>query len=91
MQPDGVTLDIFFTAGTVVTAVGDFNNDFFVNYPGGQTTGNFPNIVGPNHVRVVLDDAIAPPSTWQVADPGVFSFGMGAFTGPYAGDVIFPE
>ncbi|HEX3358499.1 MAG TPA: hypothetical protein VHS31_16110 [Tepidisphaeraceae bacterium] len=89
MQSDGVTLDIFFTPGTVVTGFDNFDDNFYVNYPDGQTSGNFPNVVSPNHVRVVLSDQIAAPSTWEVDDPVVSTFQTGSFAGPNSGDVVF--
>jgi hypothetical protein len=89
VQSDGKTLDLYFTAGTVLTGVGDVNNGFFVNYSGGQTSAPTASVLGPAHIRMILSDAIDDPSTWEVEDPDLFSFATGVFAGPFSGDVVF--
>src|SRR3954469_9820889 len=89
IQGDLRTIDIFFTPGTVVTAVNNPDDNFFVNYSGGQTAGPVGTIVGPTQVRIVLSDAIDAPATWEVDDVGLFSFVSGTFGGPSGGDVEF--
>ncbi|HEX3357101.1 MAG TPA: hypothetical protein VHS31_09035 [Tepidisphaeraceae bacterium] len=90
VREDQVTTEIFFSPGTVVTAVNDPDDNFFVNYPGGQTASNTAQIVGPAWVRLVLSDQIDPPSTWEVDSQELFVFASGVFAGPNTGDVIFP-
>jgi hypothetical protein len=89
IQNDGVTCDIVFTAGTVVTAVNNPDDNFFVNYSGGQTAGPIATIVSPVHVRIVLSDAVDSPATWEVDDVAWCDFASGTFAGPNNGDVIF--
>ena len=62
VQPDGKTIDIFFTPGSVVTAVNEPGDNFFVNYSGGQTSGSTVTIVSPAQVRIVLSDVIDSPA-----------------------------
>src|SRR5256885_8418894 len=88
IQSDHVTVDIFFTPGTTVTGVVNPEDNFFVNYSGGQTAGN-ATIVSPVQVRIVLVDVIDAPATWEVDDSGLFVFAEGAFGGPHDGDVGF--
>ena len=54
VQEDLRTIDIFFTPGTQVTAVNEPDDNFFVNYSGGQTSGSTVTIVNPAQVRIVL-------------------------------------
>ena len=89
VQPDGRTIDIFFTPGTVVTAVNDPDDNFFVNYSGGQTAGSTWSIVNPAQVRIVLSDAIDSPATWEVDSEDLFTCASGTFAGPNTGDVVF--
>ncbi|HEX3357332.1 MAG TPA: hypothetical protein VHS31_10215 [Tepidisphaeraceae bacterium] len=90
LREDQVTVEILFSPGTVVTGVNDPDNNFFVNYPGGQTASNTAQIVGPAWVRLVLSDQIDPPSTWEVDSVDLFTFETGVFAGPNGGDVVFP-
>lgn len=83
------TTDIFFTPGTVVTGMNLPSDNFFVNYSGGQTNGPGATIVGPTLVRIVLNDAIDSPATWEVDSPDAFTFASGEFAGPNSGDVLF--
>ena len=89
VQEDLRTLDIFFTPGTHVTAVNDPDDNFFVNYSGGQTSGSTVTIVNPAQVRIVLSDAIDSPATWEVDSADLFMFATGTFGGPTTGDVVF--
>ena len=89
VQPDGRTIDIFLTPGSVVTAVNEPGDNFFINYSGGQTSGSNATIVSPTHVRIVLSDAIDPPATWEVDSADLFTFASGTFGGSMGGDVVF--
>ena len=89
VQEDLRTIDIFFTPGTVVTAVNEPDDNFFVNYSGGQTSGSTVTIVNPAQVRIVLSDAIDSPATWEVDSTDLFTFATGEFAGPNFGDVVF--
>ena len=83
------TTDIFFTPGTVVTGMNLPSDNFFVNYSGGQTNGPGATVVGPMLVRIVLNDAIDSPATWEVDSSDAFTFASGEFAGPNSGDVVF--
>ena len=83
-------MDILFTPGTVVTAVNNPDDNFYVNYSGGQTAGNVATIVSPIHVRIVLTDVVDAPATWEVDDVDTFEFASGVFAGPMTGNVAFP-
>ena len=89
IQNDGKTIDIFLTPGSVVTAVNEPDDNFFVNYSGGQTSGSTVTIVSPTQVRIVLSDVIDSPATWEVDSPDLFTFATGTFGGPTGGDVVF--
>ena len=89
IQNDGVTVDILFSLGTTVTNVNNPDDNFFINYSGGQTAGNIATIISPNHVRIVLSDMVDAPATWEVDDVDTFEFATGTFAGPMAGDVVF--
>jgi hypothetical protein len=91
LSEDQQTIAVLFSPGTVVTAVNNPDDNFYVNYPEGQTAANFAEIIQPGWVRMVLSDMINAPATWEVDDAAVFSFETGTFAGPFAGDVIFPE
>ena len=89
VQEDLRTTDILFTPGTVVTGMNLPSDNFFVNYSGGQTNGPGATIVGPTQVRIVLNDAIDSPATWEVDSDDGFIFASGEFAGPHFGDVVF--
>ena len=89
VQEDLRTIDIFFTPGTAVTGVNEPDDNFFVNYSGGQTAGSTWSIVNPAQVRIVLSDAIDSPATWEVDSEDLFIFATGTFAGPMGGDVVF--
>jgi hypothetical protein len=73
----------------LLPAVNNPDDNFFVNYSGGQTAGPTGTIVSPTHVRIVLSDAIDAPATWEVDSADLFVFATGTFAGPNGGDVIF--
>lgn len=88
VQSDLQTVDILFSPGTAVTAVNGPDDNFFINYSGGQTASPTATIVTPTHVRLFLFDPIDAPADWQSNDE-FLSFASGTFAGPYAGNVVF--